>query len=575
MRMKKYTAAALLVVASIGQAQAPAPKIVGGSDTSDSYPWMAGLHSYNPDSGLYFVYPFCGGSLIAPGWVLTAAHCLDDGTTAGEVLVRINQPALCDSAGCPGGSSIQPDHEAAALVLHNNYVDVGSGFDIALVQLTSKTGLDTVSLADVTTRIAADALPTDNGAVIAMGWGVYDDASFNPDNAGDGNQPHLLQSVVLDYLRRALIPGSNPANIVGAWEPDPDPGTQPFGADACFGDSGGPLFIAQGNTTLEQSANGDVLVGLTSYGSGACNSRTDPGAYTDVSAYSSWIEQQTQALGDPLVDAAVSLSAPGRDLVPGSTSEFVLTVSNRSSLIALSDFRVQLTSSVDIGLAASADSTLSCTPGGAGVLVCDDTGTLPANTNLGYRFSVTDLSSLPRDATITATLTDLSHDDYRVGNNSAEASVRYTTAADAGVSLTDFDATTGRFLITVTNTSDANSATGVSLALTSNLPLDFSDTGPCVADSDTQVSCTLGDMAPLATFSQEISLPRARQVLSYDLTATVSTTSADSDSLNDSDSRAGFSVAALKKRSSGGGASLIAVLLLALAGLRRPRKHTA
>jgi len=65
-RVKKYTAAALLVVAGIGHAQAPAPKIVGGSDTTDSYPWMAGLHG-KPSPGQYFVYPFCGGSLIAPG----------------------------------------------------------------------------------------------------------------------------------------------------------------------------------------------------------------------------------------------------------------------------------------------------------------------------------------------------------------------------------------------------------------------------------------------------------------------------------------------------------------------------
>ena len=49
-------------------------RIVGGATAEpNEYPWQASLQ-YR--SGTRW-YHFCGGSLIAPNWILTAAHCLD------------------------------------------------------------------------------------------------------------------------------------------------------------------------------------------------------------------------------------------------------------------------------------------------------------------------------------------------------------------------------------------------------------------------------------------------------------------------------------------------------------------
>ena len=59
----------------------PSVRIVGGTVAAqNSWPWQAMLRT---TSG----FPFCGGSLIAPQWVASAAHCVQ-GKSPSSLMIR-------------------------------------------------------------------------------------------------------------------------------------------------------------------------------------------------------------------------------------------------------------------------------------------------------------------------------------------------------------------------------------------------------------------------------------------------------------------------------------------------------
>ena len=291
--------AALAIVAALltsplpGEAQT---KIVGGTKATDGdYPWMAAVAKTT--GGSLFDRHFCGGSLIAPDWILTAAHCLE-GEVAEGLQVLVNFTDLDDSA----AAEIRG---VKGIYIHPSFTDVGGDLynDVALILLDAP--INTVTPIDVATSPVA---VTVGAAVRAIGWG---------DTKGSPRYPTELQAVdlaIASIITARRVYGVNNLD-------NRHLSAAANGKDTCAGDSGGPLFDIDG-------ANGGtdpLLVGITSYGLG-CAVRDTPGIYANVGNYYSWI---SAFLAQPTdVEAVASVSGRGIAIPNGTLSLSKLSGTN-------------------------------------------------------------------------------------------------------------------------------------------------------------------------------------------------------------------------------------------------------
>jgi hypothetical protein len=252
--------AATLAAATLAGPGIAVAVVGGGPADPAQWPFVVPLlEASEPDA---FTAQFCAGSLVAPDWVLTAAHCVEGRVPAELQVARprvdLRQVPAEDRIGVDR-VAVYPSHETGTLT-----------DDLALVHLTAPAG----EPADLARGITyADGA---RSATVA-GWGIADPLA--------GSFPDVLMSGQVSVLSQATC----------ALE-DPDGGTicatiprsaQPA---ACRGDSGGPLAVAI-------SGKRPKLLGVVSYGDLTC-AIGNVGVYADVGRYRSWIVYALRG-GDP------------------------------------------------------------------------------------------------------------------------------------------------------------------------------------------------------------------------------------------------------------------------------------
>lgn len=237
----------LVVPSESGRAADRAPRILDGKRSSTAvWPFIASLSS-TTETHSYWGH-FCGGSLIAPRWVLTAAHCVD-ALRPRDLDVVINRSNLKKKTGARVA--------VTGIIRHPDAV-WGSPPDVALLFLGRRVESRAIPL--------AYGRPGDGSIARIAGWGATR-TSF-PAKLRAAHVPVVSDRACANAYSAAFEPEYH---VCAGWAEG--------GRDTCQGDSGGPLVV------------GGSLVGITSFGAG-CGRPGAPGVYTKIPAIRPWVMEQ-------------------------------------------------------------------------------------------------------------------------------------------------------------------------------------------------------------------------------------------------------------------------------------------
>lgn len=283
-------------------------RIYGGRPAEQgAWPWQVSLHTAEDvgnDQRSRILSQFCGGSLIARQWVLTAAHCVEDFdgniSSPREILVRSGDVALFEG----------DFRSISAVIPHPDYNPVRTDNDIALLKLAEPISESSGPVGAI--PVLQDGTQLQPGPAVSVGWGLMEDNTVpavlmeveigivpnDACNTGFAEQTRRdIGSFLLSMGAANEIPEDRLIQAFELISPSIGnaltdnmicAGVPSGGKDSCNGDSGGPLMVRRAD-------GGWIQVGIVSWGKmplgaqTACGLPSLYGVYTRVSNYFDWI----------------------------------------------------------------------------------------------------------------------------------------------------------------------------------------------------------------------------------------------------------------------------------------------
>uniref|UniRef100_A0A673HTK8 trypsin n=1 Tax=Sinocyclocheilus rhinocerous TaxID=307959 RepID=A0A673HTK8_9TELE len=230
-----------------------------------AHPWQVSVQ-VKPKGSIQEYRHICGGTLIKPCWVLTAAHCIDKKHDYRVILGGLNliQKEQTDQTVLVEDTIIHEKFKETPDVVYN---------DIALLKLKATNG----ECAKETQFVKAACLPkapfADGTECRISGWGATETSEYG--------SVHLLDAQVLLISQEACSSNKVYASLLddGMF----CAGYLKGGVDSCQGDSGGPLTCERNET--------HYIYGIVSWGDN-CGEKNKPGVYTRVLKYLDWINEK-------------------------------------------------------------------------------------------------------------------------------------------------------------------------------------------------------------------------------------------------------------------------------------------
>lgn len=283
------------------------PRVIGGSTAAQgAWPSQAYVQTEvdSQSSG-------CGGTLIDPDWVLTAAHCVTDDNGA-----PVDPEAVFVVLGKQDLDEVTVDdfYDVAGIEVHPGWNPATVRWDVALLRLAIPASQPVMSL------VQPSQEPSTAGGRTALvaGWGCTSSEPGGCEIAA--SYPTQLQEATVSFVSNSVCGSAR------SWSSTFDPkmmicaGSYGTGTPAvCSGDSGGPLVALAGGEK--------VLAGVTSFGSGdpLCIARTRPAVFARVAAARGWIDS---TLGRRARLGGLRLSPTGRKVRSGTNATFRVSLAN-------------------------------------------------------------------------------------------------------------------------------------------------------------------------------------------------------------------------------------------------------